>query len=291
LFAQDQVDLGRMASLSASARLDAHSEYGALFSPRVSLLLRPSTSWTMRVSGGGGSFAPTPFTEETDETGLARLARLADLEAERAISTSGDLTWTRGGFEVTGTVFASRVSNPVQLADLPQPVVLPGRVVTVALVNATQPTRTWGTELLARYRRGAFVAMATHVWMDATELDVEQGVRREVPLTPDNAASLNAMIEGEWGRAGVEAYYTGRQALDDNPYRAASRAYVLFGGLFERRIGRVHLFVNVENLADVRQTRDDPLIRPTRLPDGRWTVGAWAPLDGRVWNGGARVVF
>jgi iron complex outermembrane receptor protein len=53
----------------------------------------------------------------------------------------------------------------------------------------------------------------------------------------------------------------------------------------------VHLFLNVENLADVRQTKYDPLIRPTRLPDGRWTVGAWAPLDGRVWNGGVRFAF
>ena len=51
------------------------------------------------------------------------------------------------------------------------------------------------------------------------------------------------------------------------------------------------MFVNVENLADVRQTKDDPLIRPVRLPDGRWTVDAWGPLDGRTWNGGLRVAF
>ena len=292
VFAQDQIDIGRAASVSASARLDAHSEYGALFSPRVSLLVRPSTAWTIRVSGGGGSFAPTPFTEETDETGLARVAPLAGLEAERAVSFSGDLTWTHGGFEVTGTVFGSRVSNPVQLVELPHIQVVPESGITVGLVNATQPTRTWGTEFLARYRTGAFVVMATHGWTRATELDVDAGVRREVPLTPAHAASLNAMIEGEaWGRVGFEAYYTGRQGLDDNPYRSTSREYVLFGGLVERRLGRVRLFLNVENLANVRQTTYDPLIRPTRLPDGRWTVGAWAPLDGRVWNGGVRFAF
>ncbi|AMY08081.1 Colicin I receptor precursor [Luteitalea pratensis] len=291
VFAQDQIDLGRIASVSASARLDAHSEYGALFSPRLSLLLRPSTEWTMRVSGGGGSFAPTPFTEETDETGLARVARLVGLEAERAVSFSGDLTWTHGGFEVTITGFGSRVSNPVQLAELPHILVVPERGITVGLVNAAEPTRTWGTELLARYRHGGFVAMATHGWTRATELDVDRDVRREVPLTPAHAASLNAMLEGEWGRVGTEAYYTGRQGLEDNPYRATSREYVLLGGLVERRLGRVHLFLNVENLADVRQTTYDPLIRPTRLPDGRWTVGAWAPLDGRVWNGGVRFAF
>ena len=30
---------------------------------------------------------------------------------------------------------------------------------------------------------------------------------------------------------------------------------------------------------------------PTRGVDGRWTVDAWAPLDGRVFNGGVRISF
>ncbi|HTV03329.1 MAG TPA: TonB-dependent receptor [Luteitalea sp.] len=297
VFAQDQVSLGEKVSVSASARLDQHSEYGSLFGPRVSVLIKPSPTWTARVSSGGGTFAPTPFTEETDETGLARLAALDGLEAERAWSFSADLTWTRGPFEITGTGFASHVRNPVHLATLGRSAQLtipcaPYGCTSVALVNASSPTRTWGTELLARYRRGAFVAMATHAWTRSTEWDVDDLVRRDVALTPRHAVSLNAMVEGEdWGRAGIEAYYTGRQSLDDNPYRAHSRGYVLFGGLFERRFGRLRLFANVENLANVRQTRHDPLVRPTRQPDGRWTVEAWAPLDGRVLNGGMRIAF
>ena len=65
----------------------------------------------------------------------------------------------------------------------------------------------------------------------------------------------------------------------------------LFGALFERRIGRIRLFINAENLGNIRQTRYDPLLRPERAPDGRWTVDAWAPLDGRVINGGLRITF
>ncbi len=41
----------------------------------------------------------------------------------------------------------------------------------------------------------------------------------------------------------------------------------------------------------MRQTRHDPLVLPARLPNGRWTVDAWAPLDGTVVNGGIRVAF
>ena len=290
VFVQDEIRLGPRASLSASARVDVHSEYGTLASPRVSLLVRASDAWTTRVSAGLGSFAPTPFTEETDETGLSRLAPLAGLEAERAGTFSGDLTWTRGPFEVTATAFGLVVSDAVQLADIVNAAVVGQPPYTVQLANAPDPTRSWGTELIVRYRRGELVTMATHAWTRSTEFDFDTGDRRNVPLTPRHTGSFNVMWEGEaWGRAGVEAYYTGRQALADNPYRTTSRKYVLFGGLFERRVGRARFFVNVENLADIRQTKYDPLIRPVRLPDGRWTVDAWAPLDGRVWNGGVRL--
>ena len=93
------------------------------------------------------------------------------------------------------------------------------------------------------------------------------------------------------GRIGFEAYYTGRQQLEDNVFRTESRPYVELGLLGEIVLGPVRLFVNAENLLNVRQTKYDPLVRPVRAPDGRWTVDAWAPLDGRTVNGGLRISF
>ena len=90
---------------------------------------------------------------------------------------------------------------------------------------------------------------------------------------------------------GVEVFYTGEQRLDENPYRSDSVPYWIFGVLAERHFGPVRLFVNAENLSNVRQTRYDPLIRHQRNFDGRWTVDAWAPLEGRVINGGLRFTF
>jgi outer membrane receptor protein involved in Fe transport len=93
------------------------------------------------------------------------------------------------------------------------------------------------------------------------------------------------------GRIGVESYYTGHQRLEDNPYRRESKAYVLFGFLAERTFKHFRIFVNMENLGNVRQTRWDPLLRRDRGVDGRWTVDAWAPLDGRDLNAGIRLKF
>jgi iron complex outermembrane receptor protein len=95
----------------------------------------------------------------------------------------------------------------------------------------------------------------------------------------------------EVGRVGVELYYTGVQPLEENPFRLESEPYLILGLLAERQFGRLRLFINGENLTGVRQTRWDPLIRPTRAADGRWTVDAWAPLDGRNVNGGLRLRF
>ena len=66
---------------------------------------------------------------------------------------------------------------------------------------------------------------------------------------------------------------------------------MIVGLLAEWQFGRIRLFMNGENLTGVRQTRWDPLLRPTRAADGRWTVDAWAPLEGRNINGGLRLRF
>ncbi len=51
-----------------------------------------------------------------------------------------------------------------------------------------------------------------------------------MPLTPRHTAGLIGMWEEhDTGRIGIEAYYTGRQALEDNPYRTRSKPYCTSG--------------------------------------------------------------
>ena len=53
------------------------------------------------MSTGLGTFAPTPFTEETEEVGFSRLRFRDDLDVERAWATSADVTRVMGSFELT----------------------------------------------------------------------------------------------------------------------------------------------------------------------------------------------
>jgi iron complex outermembrane receptor protein len=158
------------------------------------------------------------------------------------------------------------------------------------LRNLTDPTTNVGLELLGTFRREPFAVTGTYTYVHARE--TVHGIDKDVPQTPRHSAGIVGMWEVEdVGRVGVEWYYTGRQALEENPYRAVSESYIIVGLLAERQFGRIRLFVNGENLSGVRQTRWDPLLRPSRAVDGRWTVDAWAPLEGRNINGGIRIRF
>jgi outer membrane receptor for ferrienterochelin and colicins len=266
-------------SLSASGRLDFHSEYGTFFSPRLSVLARVGR-WTSRASAGTGFSASTALTEETEAAGLARLQIERPLEAERGLSASFDVTRTDGPFSYTATLFASRISDPIHVE----------RSAAYVLRNLVDPTTNVGVELLGTFRREPLAVTVTYTHVHARE--TIDGIDQDVPQTPGHSAGVVAMWEVEdVGRLGVEWYYTGLQALEENPYRSVSEPYMIVGVLAERQFGRIRLFINGENLSGVRQTKRDPLLRPTRAVDGRWTVDAWAPLEGRTINGGVRVRF
>ena len=117
-----------------------------------------------------------------------------------------------------------------------------------------------------------------------------------MPLTPRHAVGVVAAVERHGAsRVGLEVYYTGRQSLDENPYRTVSRPYVVVGLLgeraFETRAGVARVFLNLENLTNVRQTRWDPLLLPERGLGGRWTTDAWTDLVGFTLNGGVRLTL
>lgn len=291
IFVHDDVQVATWLTVSASARLDYTKGAGdairiddIFFSPRASAVARKG-AWAARLSADRSYFAPTPLTEETEAAGFARLSIEGPLEVETARSVSADLMYERRGSAVTLTVFHSRVDDP-SVVDR----------ATYTLRTDPEPLVTRGVELRGTARLAPFSVTGTYAHVRARE-----GGGREVALTPRNSAGLVASVGAERrGRVSVHANFTDVQRLDANPYRSRSEPYTVLSVLSELRFGRWRLFANGENLTDVRQTRWDPIVRPALLVggtlpsrdvDGRWTVDAWAPLAGRVINGGIRVSF
>lgn len=285
LFVQQEWSPAELLAMSASARADRPTGHGLLFSPRLAVLVRPG-EWNVRLSAGVGHHLPTPWIEEVEATGLAMLSPAPGLRVERARALSLDVgRELMDDVELNVTGFASFITDAVGLRGAGAP--------GARLVNVAGTTRTYGGEALLSAHVDPIHATLSWTWIEATEPDPDAATRRPVPLTPRHSGGAVLMweLEDEGGRVGVEAYYTGRQALPDNPYRQQGRGYAVFGVLAERRVGPARVFINFENIGDVRQTRWDPLLLPQRLPDGRRTTEAWAPLDGRVINGGIRLGF
>ena len=215
-FAQYDITASRNLSLSASARLDVHSEYGTFFSPRLSALTHAGR-WTSRFSVGTGFFGPTPITEETEAAGLTRLEVRQPVEAERGLSASFDLSRSDGPLSYTATVFASRINDPLHVERSP----------AYLLSTLPDPTTNVGLELLGTLRKAPFSVTATYTYVQARE--TVNALEQDVPLTPRHSAGVVGMWEAEdVGRIGIEWYYTGRQSLEENPYEPSASRTLLW---------------------------------------------------------------
>ncbi len=289
IFAQTDYDLTDQLSASLSGRWDDHSEFGSQFSPRISILYRPDT-WTIRGSYGKGYFAPTPFVEEIEDAGLSRLEPLDNIHVETAVTSSIDIGYRFDKLESNITLFSSIVDGVTQLS--PYSSQENDFLDRVKLINAVGESRIYGTELLLRYKWQDYKLTASYLYLDATELNAGENIRQQIDLTPQHSAGFVAMKEqhGKF-RIGFEAYYTGVQRLEGNPYLNQSKPYWHLGLLGEITRGRLSYFINMENLLNIRQTKEDSLLLPQRAASGQWTTDIWSRNDGFIVNAGVRVRF
>ena len=281
-FVSAERDIGPITA-SASVRVDGHPEAGTRATERLAFLVRPAEQWSVRLSGGTGYAAATAQTEETEAIGLRQVRAGADLDPERSTGVTLDIGGQIGPVELLLTGYGSEIRDAVQLADAGD---ASGDGI---LINATGPTRFWGGEGLAIWRFRGGKLLASYGIAGATRPDVLTGDREDVPLISRHRAGLDLMLErpGVY-RIGLEAIVYGVQRLDDDPYRSESTPYVYAMFLVMRQVGPAELVANFENLFNVRQTDFDPLVRPSPTTGGRWTVDAWAPLEGFMANGAVR---
>ncbi|HEX7014723.1 MAG TPA: TonB-dependent receptor, partial [Cyclobacteriaceae bacterium] len=144
-------------------------------------------------------------------------------------------------------------------------------------------TQSKGTETNVKVEYGDFKLFLGYTYTDTR---VHDG-----PLHYQNALTarhrLNNVlmyeVEERW-KAGLEAYYFGRQRLHDNAY---GKDYWICGFMLERIWEKFSLFINFENFLDTRQTRFDTIYTGT-ITDPVFR-DIYAPVDGFVINGGLKL--
>ena len=85
-------------------------------------------------------------------------------------------------------------------------------------------------------------------------------------------------------KIGLEGYYYSRQKLNDG---TTGKSYWLCGFMAEKIWARFSLFINFENILDVRQTRFDAIYTGTITNPVFRDI--YAPFDGLVMNGGIKI--
>ena len=181
--------------------------------------------------------------------------------------------------DVLLTIYGSRVSNPIQLADAET---LSGEA---TLLNAEENSRIGGVEALAVWYFGGGKLIANYGYARGSRHDPKTGARQTMPLLPRHRVGADLMLErpGVY-RMGIEGVWYDVQALDDNPFRTQSKPYVYVMAIGARQFGPFELVANFENLLNVRQTKTDRLVRSVPTTAGRWTTDVWAPLEGFMAN-------
>ena len=288
LLAQDEFRISETLTLLGSGRVDFHNAFGTFVTPRLSIMVKPSPSLTIRAGGGTGFKAPTIFVEEAEERGFRQVRLADDVRAETSQNGSLDLNW-RGsigpdiGVSINAVGYLTRLRHAL-IADATSPE-------SLLLRNATGSTISRGAELTTRFSYTDVKLSLGYTLLHTTQTD--SGTTVELPLNPRHALGVVVMWESEEAgmKVGFETYWTGRQRLEDHPTRDASPSYVIMGLLVEKAIGPIRLFINFENFLDTRQTRFEPIIIGNPALGPVTTLPIYAPLDGRVINGGVRFVL
>lgn len=282
-YAQDTFDLTDKLSFEAGFRLDHATNYGAFALPRVSLLYRFTEKLSTRVGFGLGYKTPTIFTEDSEELLFRGILPIGeDLKAERSRGGTFDVNYRDNigeklSYAINQMFFYTQITDPLVLNAVPD-----GRH---RYSNAESSVISRGFETNVRLSYDIAKAFIGYTFTDAKAGYLTGD--RVLPLTPRHKVNSSLVIEKhENFKAGLEAHHTGSQTLTD---RTRTRSYTLVGVFGEKTYGKISLFLNAENITDVRQGKFSPVVLPP-FPDPKFAE-IYAPLEGRVFNGGVKVRF
>ncbi|MBK9164592.1 MAG: TonB-dependent receptor [Acidobacteria bacterium] len=282
-FVQDTVDITDRLSIEAGLRVDGTRDHGAFVLPRVSVLYRFTENLTSRIGFGLGYKTPTIFTEDSETLLFRGVLPIEDgLKAERSRGGTFDLNYRATiadsiGLSLNQMFFYTLITDPLVLEERPM------GGFAYANADSSVISRGFETNLRADYN-------IAKLFIGYTYTDAKAGYlpgNRILPLTPKSKINSSLIFEEHDSfKAGIEAHFTGRQTLSD---RTSARSYTVVGIFGEKIFKNYSLFINAENITDVRQSRYSQVVFPPFTAPTFAEV--YTHLEGRVFNGGIKIRF
>ena len=282
-FVQNTWTISNKLSLESGIRGDFHDDYGFFFLPRVSGLWKINEHFSTRLGGGMGYKAPTVFTEDAERIQFRNVLPLDETQtkAERSFGANYDVNYQTSlfdgtlGFSINHMFFYTRINDPLLL-------IITGNG-SLAYQQANGNLNTKGMETNAKITYGDF-----KLFVGYTLADVNQrlgGKSSTYPLVSRHRLNNVLMyeVEEKW-KIGAEAYYFGRQKLNDG---ATGKSYWTAGLMAEKIWERLSVFINFENFTDTRQSKFDTIYTGSITSPVFRDI--YAPVDGFVVNGGIKL--
>jgi outer membrane receptor for ferrienterochelin and colicins len=280
-FVQDTLDITSKLALDVGFRLDFARHYGVFALPRVSVLYRFSDHLTTRAGFGFGYKTPTMFTEDSEMLLFRNVLPVGNsLKAERSRGGTFDVNYKNS----VGDKFTYSINQMFFYTEITDPLVLtPNAKDIYSFRNADSSVVSKGFETNARLGYGIAKLFLGYTFTDA-KAGYLSGDQR-VTLLPRNKINSSLVFEEhENFKTGVEFYYASPQTLDD---RSRTRSLAEVGVFGEKTFGKFSLFVNAENLTDVRQSRYGTVVFPPH--QSPTFAELYTHTEGRVFNGGIKI--
>ncbi len=277
LFAQDDWNVASNLSVQPGLRIDSHNRFQTFVLPHFSTVYHFSWNLAGRLTGGFGYKIPSLFNAVSERDIVRnRFSFHSDREAQTSKGANFDITykWIRGEFLIAlnQAVYYTKVRSAL----------IPDCFTDKQMHPSSGIGRS--TLIAKGYDANLIVGLDEfELFADYSYADVRKSIDRVttfLELTPKHKWNLTLVLENEnkW-RTVIEAFYTGRQYLDDH---ALSRDFWVFGIMFEKYFRHFSIIGNVENLFDERQTRHERVIVPPI--DNPAFKPIYEPLDGIVAN-------
>ena len=280
-FVQDGFQITDKFSLEAGLRLDFVKDYGTFALPRVSLLYKFTENLTSRIGFGFGYKTPSIFTEDAEILLFENVFPIGNsLKAERSRGGTFDVNYRN----TIGEKFSYSVNQMFFYTEISDPLVLQIDLAGIyRFSNAVQPIKSSGFETNTRFGYGIAKLFIGYTYTNA-KAEYLTG-NQFLPLLPKHKINSALVFEKEENfKTGIEAYYSGSQLLS-NGFKTKNFAEI---GLFaEKTFGKFSLFINAENLTDVRQSRFGQVVFP---PHQNPTFSEiYTHTEGRIFNGGIKI--
>ena len=277
-FVQNTWNAADWLTLETDLRGDYIKDYGFALLPHLSILFKIQPGLTSRLGGGLGYKAPTIFTEESERLLYKNVlpVSIATNSLERSYGANWDINYKASfdkiNFSINQFFFYTFLNHPLLLD-------------TVAsnfykFQNIGGNIHSKGAETNIRLGYNDLTLYLGYTYTDAKLTD--NGITIQSPLTPKHRfnAALIYEIEDKL-RIGSELYYFSSQQLSDGN---VGRGYWLYGLVAEKEWKHFSLYINFENIGNVRQTKFENIY--TGTVTNPIFKDIYAPLDGFVMNGG-----